>query len=199
MWGYEGGSNEHYGALEVVEGNDPKYIYGQSFGYGDILEKGKIPNNMVYPNFEAGEINQEGTWAGTVESDTLDSNLIRIGQQFKKRNDSWYYSYGGAVGYNFKFPFKVSLAVDNSMKITKRIINYVTGDVILENTDSFSYDNNSIGKMYVLADKSGYAYVDNDMNFDVGYAYNHFDVKRADNNEILGVDSSIIANVAFES
>ena len=46
MWGYEGGSNEHYGALEVVEGNDPKYIYGQSFGYGDILEKGKIPNNM---------------------------------------------------------------------------------------------------------------------------------------------------------
>ena len=61
---------EHYGALEVVEGNDPKYIYGQSFGYGDILEKGKIPNNMVYPNFEAGEINQEGTWAGTVESDT---------------------------------------------------------------------------------------------------------------------------------
>lgn len=69
MWGYEGGSNEHYGALEVVEGNDPKYIYGQSFGYGDILEKGKIPNNMVYPNFEAGEINQEGTWAGTFESD----------------------------------------------------------------------------------------------------------------------------------
>lgn len=63
MWGYEGGSNEHYGALEVVEGNDPKYIYGQSFGYGDILEKGKIPNNMVYPNFEAGEINQEGTWS----------------------------------------------------------------------------------------------------------------------------------------
>ena len=48
MWGYEGGSNKHYGALEVVEGNDPKYIYGQSFGYGDILEKGKIPNNMVY-------------------------------------------------------------------------------------------------------------------------------------------------------
>ena len=39
---------------------------------------------MVYPNFEAGEINQEGTWAGTVESDTLDSNLIRIGQQFKR-------------------------------------------------------------------------------------------------------------------
>ena len=56
--------------MEVVEGDDPKYIYGQSFGYGDILEKGKIPNNMVYPNFEAGEINQEGTWAGTVESDT---------------------------------------------------------------------------------------------------------------------------------
>ena len=83
MWGYNGGSNEHYGALEVVEGDDPKYIYGQSFGYGDILEKGKIPNNMVYPNFEAGEINQEGTWAGTVESDTLDSNLIRIG--VKKR------------------------------------------------------------------------------------------------------------------
>ena len=26
----------------------------------------------------------------------------------------------------------------------------------------------------------------------------HFDVKRADNNEILGVDSSIIANVAFD-
>ncbi len=48
MWGYNGGSNEHYGALEVVEGDDPKYIYGQSFGYGDILEKGKIPNNMVY-------------------------------------------------------------------------------------------------------------------------------------------------------
>ena len=41
MWGYNGGSNEHYGALEVVEGDDPKYIYGQSFGYGDILEKGK--------------------------------------------------------------------------------------------------------------------------------------------------------------
>ena len=198
MWGYNGGSNEHYGALEVVEGDDPKYIYGQSFGYGDILEKGKIPNNMVYPNFEAGEINQEGTWAGTVESDTLDSNLIRIGQQFKKRDDSWYYSYGGAVGYNFKFPFKVSLAVDNSMKITKRIINYVTGEVILENTDSFAYGSNSVGKMYVLADKSGYAYVDNDMNFDVGYAYNHFDVKRADNNEILGVDSCIIANVAFD-
>ena len=113
MWGYEGGSNEHYGALEVVEGNDPKYIYGQSFGYGDILEKGKIPNNMVYPNFEAGEINQEGTWAGTVESDTLDSNLIRIGQQYKQKGDLWYYSYGGAVGYNFKFPFKVSLGLDS--------------------------------------------------------------------------------------
>ena len=30
MWGKEGGSNQHFGALEVVEGNDPKYIYGQS-------------------------------------------------------------------------------------------------------------------------------------------------------------------------
>ena len=85
MWGYEGGSNKHYGALEVVEGNDPKYIYGQSFGYGDILEKGKIPNNMVYPNFESGEINQEGDWTGMVEDDTLDSNIIRIGQQYKQK------------------------------------------------------------------------------------------------------------------
>ena len=56
MWGKEGGSNQHFGALEVVEGNDPKYIYGQSFGYGDILEKGKIPGEKIYPNFEAGEI-----------------------------------------------------------------------------------------------------------------------------------------------
>ena len=64
---------------------------------------------MVFPYFEAGEINQEGTWVGTVESDTLDSNLIRIGQQYKQKGDLWYYSYGGAVGYNFKFPFNVSL------------------------------------------------------------------------------------------
>ena len=38
----------HGELLEVVEGNDPKYIYGQSFGYyGDMLENRKIPNNMV--------------------------------------------------------------------------------------------------------------------------------------------------------
>ena len=56
MWGKEGGSNQHFGALEVVEGNDPKYIYGQSFGYGDILEKGKIPGEKIYPNFEGHSI-----------------------------------------------------------------------------------------------------------------------------------------------
>ena len=162
MWGYEGGSNKHYGALEVVEGDDPKYIYGQSFGYGDILEKGKIPNNMVYPNFEAGEINQEGTWVGTVESDTLDSNLIRIGQQYKQKGDLWYYSYGGAVGYNFKFPFKVSLGLDLHGTVTKRFINSITGEVIFEDTESIPFgESDSITKTYVLADNSGKAIIDN--------------------------------------
>ena len=81
MWGKEGGSNQHFGALEVVEGNDPKYIYGQSFGYGDILEKGKIPGEKIYPNFEAGEINQEGEWKDDIEGDTLKSSDIRIEKQ----------------------------------------------------------------------------------------------------------------------
>ena len=33
---------------------------------------------MVYPNFESGEINQEGDWTGMVEDDIFDSNIIRI-------------------------------------------------------------------------------------------------------------------------
>ena len=181
MWGYEGGSNEHYGALEVVEGNDPKYIYGQSFGYGDILEKGKIPNNMVYPNFEAGEINQEGTWVGTVESDTLDSNLIRIGQQYKQKGDLWYYSYGGAVGYNFKFPFKVSLGLDLHGTVTKRFINSITGEVIFEDTESIPFgESDSITKTYVLADNSGKAIIDNS---ETEYIYERYRVINGSNSE----------------
>ena len=187
MWGYEGGSNEHYGALEVVEGNDPKYIYGQSFGYGDILEKGKIPNNMVYPNFEAGEINQEGTWAGTVESDTLDSNLIRIGQQYKQKGDLWYYSYGGAVGYNFKFPFKVSLGLDLHGTVTKRFINSTTGELIFEDTESIPFgESDSITKTYVLADNSGKAIIDNS---ETEYIYERYRVINGSNSENIIEDT----------
>ena len=193
MWGYEGGSNEHYGALEVVEGNDPKYIYGQSFGYGDILEKGKIPNNMVYPNFEAGEINQEGTWVGTVESDTLDSNLIRIGQQYKQKGDLWYYSYGGAVGYNFKFPFKVSLGLDLHGTVTKRFINSSSGEVIFENTDSIPFgESDSITKTYVLADNSGKAIIDNS---ETEYIYERYKVINGPNSENVIEGTSVYANV----
>ena len=197
MWGYNGGSNEHYGALEVVEGDDPKYIYGQSFGYGDILEKGKIPNNMVYPNFEAGEINQEGTWAGTVESDTLDSNLIRIGQQYKQKGDLWYYSYGGAVGYNFKFPFKVSLGLDLFGTVTKRFINSSSGEIIFENTDSIPFGkSDSITKTYILADNSGKAII-NDSETD--YIYERYKVVNSSNGETLTEDTSVYVDVDLSS
>ena len=50
----DSGSNEHYGALEVVEGNDPKYIYGQSFGYGDILEKDVYKRQLLKRLLECG-------------------------------------------------------------------------------------------------------------------------------------------------
>ena len=197
MWGYEGGSNKHYGALEVVEGNDPKYIYGQSFGYGDILEKGKIPNNMVYPNFESGEINQEGDWTGMVEDDTLDSNLIRIGQQYKKNGDLWYYSYGGAVGYNFKFPFKVSLGLDLFGTVTKRFINSSSGEIIFENTDSIPFGkSDSITKTYILADNSGKAII-NDSETD--YIYERYKVVNSSNGETLTEDTSVYVDVDLSS
>ena len=197
MWGYEGGSNKHYGALEVVEGNDPKYIYGQSFGYGDILEKGKIPNNMVYPNFESGEINQEGDWTGMVEDDTLDSNIIRIGQQYKQKGDLWYYSYGGAVGYNFKFPFKVSLGLDLFGTVTKRFINSSSGEIIFENTDSIPFGKSaSITKTYILADNSGKAII-NDSETD--YIYERYKVVNSSNGETLTEDTSVYVDVDLSS
>ena len=197
MWGYEGGSNKHYGALEVVEGNDPKYIYGQSFGYGDILEKGKIPNNMVYPNFESGEINQEGDWTGMVEDDTLDSNIIRIGQQYKQKGDLWYYSYGGAVGYNFKFPFKVSLVLDLFGTVTKRFINSSSGEIIFENTDSIPFGkSDSITKTYILADNSGKAII-NDSETD--YIYERYKVVNSSNGETLTEDTSVYVDVDLSS
>ncbi len=197
MWGYEGGSNKHYGALEVVEGNDPKYIYGQSFGYGDILEKGKIPNNMVYPNFESGEINQESDWTGMVEDDTLDSNIIRIGQQYKQKGDLWYYSYGGAVGYNFKFPFKVSLGLDLFGTVTKRFINSSSGEIIFENTDSIPFGkSDSITKTYILADNSGKAII-NDSETD--YIYERYKVVNSSNGETLTEDTSVYVDVDLSS
>ena len=197
MWGYEGGSNKHYGALEVVEGNDPKYIYGQSFGYGDILEKGKIPNNMVYPNFESGEINQEGDWTGMVVDDTLDSNIIRIGQQYKQKGDLWYYSYGGAVGYNFKFPFKVSLGLDLFGTVTKRFINSSSGEIIFENTDSIPFGkSDSITKTYILADNSGKAII-NDSETD--YIYERYKVVNSSNGETLTEDTSVYVDVDLSS
>lgn len=197
MWGYEGGSNKHYGALEVVEGNDPKYIYGQSFGYGDILEKGKIPNNMVYPNFESGEINQEGDWTGMVEDDTLDSNIIRIGQQYKQKGDLWYYSYGGAVGYNFKFSFKVSLGLDLFGTVTKRFINSSSGEIIFENTDSIPFGkSDSITKTYILADNSGKAII-NDSETD--YIYERYKVVNSSNGETLTEDTSVYVDVDLSS
>lgn len=197
MWGYEGGSNKHYGALEVVEGNDPKYIYGQSFGYGDILEKGKIPNNMVYPNFESGEINQEGDWTGMVEDDTLDSNIIRIGQQYKQKGDLWYYSYGGTVGYNFKFPFKVSLGLDLFGTVTKRFINSSSGEIIFENTDSIPFrKSDSITKTYILADNSGKAII-NDSETD--YIYERYKVVNSSNGETLTEDTSVYVDVDLSS
>lgn len=197
MWGYEGGSNKHYGALEVVEGNDPKYIYGQSFGYGDILEKGKIPNNMVYPNFESGEINQEGDWTGMVEDDTLDSNIIRIGQQYKQKGDLWYYSYGGAVGYNFKFPFKVSLGLDLFGTVTKRFINSSSGEIIFENTDSIPFGkSDSITKTYILADNSGKAII-NDSETD--YIYERYKVVNSSNGETLTEDTSVYVDLDLSS
>lgn len=193
MWGYEGGSNKHYGALEVVEGNDPKY----SFGYGDILEKGKIPNNMVYPNFESGEINQEGDWTGMVEDDTLDSNIIRIGQQYKQKGDLWYYSYGGAVGYNFKFPFKVSLGLDLFGTVTKRFINSSSGEIIFENTDSIPFGkSDSITKTYILADNSGKAII-NDSETD--YIYERYKVVNSSNGETLTEDTSVYVDVDLSS
>ena len=197
MWGYEGGSNKHYGALEVVEGNDPKYIYGQSFGYGDIFVKGKIPNNMVYPNFESGEINQEGDWTGMVEDDTLDSNIIRIGQQYKQKGDLWYYSYGGAVGYNFKFPFKVSLGLDLFGTVTKRFINSSSGEIIFENTDSIPFGkSDSITKTYILADNSGKAII-NDSETD--YIYERYKVVNSSNGETLTEDTSVYVDVDLSS
>lgn len=197
MWGSKAGSEEHYGALEVVEGNDPNYVYGQSFGYGDILEKGKIPSDMTYPNFEAGQVNQEGVWAGQVEDDTLDSNLIRIGQQYKKAGDLWYYSYGGAVGYNFKFPIKVTMAVDISPKVTKRIINSLTGEIITSNTDTFAFgESDKTEVTYTLADQSGYAIVGDSAS---QYMYDYFEIKRADTEELLGGDNTFTVNIELDT
>lgn len=193
MWGFEGGTDKHYGALEVVEGDDPKYIYGKSFGYGDILEKGKIPTNKVYPNFEAGEINQEGVWQGMVEDDVLDSNIIRIGQKYKDNGDLWYYSYGGAVGYNFKFPFKVSLELEEkATKVTKRIINSLTDEILSEKIDNFDEDVTS--KTYVIGDKNGNAFVDNGG----AYKLERYEIKNGENEEILKTDNGFIAEVPLE-
>ena len=197
MWGKEGGSNQHFGALEVVEGNDPKYIYGQSFGYGDILEKGKIPGEKIYPNFEAGEINQEGEWKDDIEGDTLKSSDIRIGQQYKKKGDLWYYSYGGAVGYNFKFPFKVSLGLDLFGTVTKRFINSSSGEIIFENTDSIPFGkSDSITKTYILADNSGKAII-NDSETD--YIYERYKVVNSSNGETLTEDTSVYVDVDLSS
>ena len=152
---------------------------------------------MVYPNFEAGEINQEGTWAGTVESDTLDSNLIRIGQQYKQKGDLWYYSYGGAVGYNFKFPFKVSLGLDLFGTVTKRFINSSSGEIIFENTDSIPFGkSDSITKTYILADNSGKAII---KDSETDYIYERYKVVNSSNGETLTEDTSVYVDVDLSS
>lgn len=196
MWGYDAGSNEHHGALEVVEGDDPNYVYGQSFGYGDILEKGKIPNNMEYPNFEAGAINPEGVWAGQVEGDILDSNLIRIGQQYKSAGDLWYYSYGGAVGYNFKFPIKVTLEIDEQPYITKRFINENTGEIISSTVVSvYLGDAKTASKSFTLADNSRNAIVDNG---EEGYKYKYYIVKDGETEQQLVQGDNIKVTVTLK-
>ena len=111
----------------------------------------------------------------------LDSNLIRIGQQYKQKGDLWYYSYGGAVGYNFKFPFKVSLGLDLHGTVTKRFINSITGEVIFEDTESIPFgESDSITKTYVLADNSGKAIIDNS---ETDYIYERYKVINGSNSE----------------
>ena len=192
MWGKTAGSDEHHGALEVIEGDDPRYIYGQSFGYGDILEKGKIPENMIYPNFTAGQINEEGVWTGTIQSDTLDSNRIRIGQQYKSAGDLWYYSYGGAVGYSFKFPIKVTMSVpSDEKKITKRVIDTITGEMILENT----YNMNEVSsKSFILANNKGQAIIEDD-SIDKEYIYTSCEVVNGVTGEILEQSNSSMITI----
>ena len=152
---------------------------------------------MVYPNFESGEINQEGDWTGMVEDDTLDSNIIRIGQQYKQKGDLWYYSYGGAVGYNFKFPFKVSLGLDLFGTVTKRFINSSSGEIIFENTDSIPFGkSDSITKTYILADNSGKAII-NDSETD--YIYERYKVVNSSNGETLTEDTSVYVDVDLSS
>ena len=123
----------------------------------------------------------------------LDSNLIRIGQQYKQKGDLWYYSYGGAVGYNFKFPFKVSLGLDLHGTVTKRFINSITGEVIFEDTESIPFgESDSITKTYVLADNSGKAIIDNS---ETDYIYERYKVINGSNSETLIEDTSVYVDV----
>lgn len=177
MWGNnDENTNVHYGALEVVEENDPNYVYGKSFGYGDISEKGKITKDKKYPNFEAGQENPEGDTIGQFEDAVLDSNDIRIGKQYKLDGDLWYYTYGGAVGYNFKFPFKVSLELDLYGSVIKRYVNSNTGEVIFEDEDALSFGGEkTINKMYTFATNSGKALIgDNETE----YKYERYEVRK---------------------
>ena len=96
---------KHYGALEVIEPEDPRYDTYDSdryvfngFTYGNIGKNATIFEGMILPNYEAGQVNKEGLWKDTIQADTLESNSIRIGQQYKSRGNLWYYTYGGAVG-----------------------------------------------------------------------------------------------------
>lgn len=196
MWGASAGSNEHYGALEVIEGDDPRYIYGQSFGYGDILEKGKLPENMIYPNFEAGRENEEGITAGQIEADTLDSNLVCIGQQYKKKGDLWYYSYGGAVGYIFKFPVRVTFEVDTRATLTRKFIDTETGEVIFTDAEAMLFgDAECITKIYTLAERSGKAIIDDSIEDE--YIFERYAVKNGENGEIISEGISSYAQVKF--
>ena len=48
-----------------------KYILRSKFWFGDILEKGKIPGQLWFIKpLRLEKLIQEGTWVGTVESDT---------------------------------------------------------------------------------------------------------------------------------
>ncbi len=111
---------------------------------------------MVYPNFESGEINQEGDWTGMVEDDTLDSNLIRIGQQYKKTAILVLQLRRSCRDIILNFRLKFHLDWIYSGTVTKRFINSSSGEVIFENTDSIPFGkSDSITKTYILADNSG--------------------------------------------
>lgn len=145
---------KHYGALEVIEPEDPRYDTYDSdryvfngFTYGNIGKNGTIFEGMILPNYEAGQVNKEGLWKDTIQADTLESNSIRIGQQYKSRGNLWYYTYGGAVGYSFHFPLKISFSIDDHPTINMRLIDNHDNSCVTEKLFTINFNDDGTAQV----------------------------------------------------